>query len=143
MGISIMDNRMLNRYLEGLEKSAENDFNLLESAGAEYFSTAELLEMRGRCREKRRLFAKLHKVVLLTGAGSPVWIVGGFVCATLGLEFAAMFSLLLFPISFLLFVAGGLFLRNHFRSKGYMEHISHLIEWELSRRRDEFERKRS
>ena len=133
---------MIDRLLEGLEKSAENDFDLLESAGAEYFSTIELLEMRGRCREQRRIYTKIHKAVLLVGAGAPSWIVFGFVFGILGFQVAATFSLLLFPISFFLFLVGGLFLRSQFRSRGYLEHISHLIEWELSRRRDELERKR-
>lgn len=137
-----MDNRSMDRFLEGLEKSAENDFELLESTGAEFFGTAELLEMRGRCREQRRLFNKIHKVVLLIGAGSPAWIVLGFVFGTLGFQKVAVLSLMAFPISFLLFIGGAIFLKKHFRSRGYLDHVSHMIEWELSRRRDELKRKR-
>lgn len=137
-----MDNRSIDKVLDEIERKAGMEFEFLLSTGAEFYSTAELLELRGRCKEQQLIFAQLHRVNLLLGASSPVWVAVGFVCGMLGWQTAATISLFLFPFMFLLFVGGSLFLHVRFKGKAYLHEVGRIIECELAWRQDELARKK-
>jgi hypothetical protein len=136
-----MSDRSIEKMLESIEKSVEKDFELLMTTGPEYFSTGELLEMRGRWKEQYSLFVQLHKLNLILGAGSPAWILLGFIFGALGWQLAATISLLLFPVTFIAFVTGTFLIRYRFKGKGYLDQIGRFINYELARRRDEMARR--
>lgn len=129
-----MDDSSLYKALESIEKEAGQDFNLLLSTGPAYFSTAELLEMRGRLMERQQLFSRFQKSNLWLAALAPSWLVVGFTFGVFGWLTLALAAFLLFPLTLAVFLAGLLFMRSWFGAKGNLEHIGLLIEMELSRR---------
>lgn len=129
-----MDNSSLYKALDSIEKEAGQDFNLLLSTGPAFFSTAELLEMRGRLLERQSLSSRLQKLNLWLAAIAPSWLVAGFIFAALGWITIALAAFLLFPLTLAISLAGIFLLRNWFGTKGNQEHIGLLIEMELSRR---------
>lgn len=129
-----MDNSSLYKALESIEKEAGQDFNLLLSTGPAYFSTAELLEMRGRLMERQQLFYRFQKSNLWLAALAPCWLVVGFIFGVFGWITPALAAFLLFPLTLAMFLAGLILARSWFGAKGNMEHIGLLIEMELSRR---------
>ena len=139
-----MDNHSIHNFLNDLEEESRDDFGFLESTGAKFFTTGELMELRGRSRERIHFYRQWHRANIILGASSPAWIILGFIFGILGLQGAAKLSLLLFPICVLLFVGGALYLKRQFRSIGYQEHIARLIETELmERQNNEMTRKKS
>ncbi|MCB9283751.1 MAG: hypothetical protein H6563_06710 [Lewinellaceae bacterium] len=138
-----MENTHLKKILENIEREAEQDFSLLLSTGPTFFSTSQLLELRGRVLEREALFHRLHGAILWVGALSPCWIALGFIVGSLGWITLAAFVLGLFPLSFLLFLTGAFLLRSWLGTKGDLEHLRLLVEMELSRRREYTEKDRS
>lgn len=130
----MMENSSLHKTLENIEKEAEQDFTLLLSTSPAFFSTAELLEMRGRVRERQDIFTRLQKTNLWFGAIAPSWLLAGFIFGALGWITLATGAFLLFPISILFFLSGVFLLRTWLGTRGNLEHISLLIEMELGRR---------
>ncbi|MEM9918226.1 MAG: hypothetical protein AAF990_09040 [Bacteroidota bacterium] len=124
----------LHQQIKDIEKNAGNELNYLLEVGADYFPTAELLEMCGMIKARIRLFDKLHKIVILLGASSPAWLLIGFLCAIVGLNGLALYVTMLFPISFFLCIAGAIWMKREFNSKGHLEHIARVLRWELIQR---------
>jgi len=138
-----MNDPQLDKLLSGIEAKSKDDFAMLEECGAEYFSTADLLEMRGRWKEQTRIFTKLHKANIILGASAPAWLVLAAIFGICGLSKAATFAILLFPIVLFIFIVGTFFLRLQFRSKGYLEFIGREIDYELGRRKMDVRQKRN
>ncbi len=134
-----MANKMVPRNADGvlsyLEKKSSDELSLLESVGTEYFSTAELIRLKGQWEIKNKLFIQFQKYLIRIVAFSPVWLVGWFIFHLLHLPALAMFSLMLFPLSFMLFFSGLLFMRHFFPGKGHLDYIGDMINLELHRRR--------
>jgi hypothetical protein len=137
-----MDNQSIQEFLDNLEKEPDKGLDFLISTGPEFFSTSELMEFRGSIREKYLLHGRLHRANLIIGASAPSWLVLGALCGVLGAIQLATLLLLLFPIAFLLFLGGLVFLRRHFHSRGYLSHAGNLVEQELARRMNETSRQR-
>jgi hypothetical protein len=137
-----MKHQHIDDYLKKLETEATDEFELLDSTGPEYFSTPELLELRGRWKERWAFFSVLHRGSILLGASSPIWILLGFAFGAMGLQTPAAISLLFFPVTFLSFIAVSIALKLHFGSRGQLEYLGRIIDIELSRRQSE-QRKRS
>jgi len=137
-----MKHRPIHKILESFEKEAADEFKLLDSTGAEFFSTHTLLELHGRCRERLALYQVIHKVSIVVGASSPIWLMVGCIFGALGWYFLATLALLCFPISLLLF--GGLMLLLHFfyGGKDQLERKMTEVRLELQRRREEVARRR-
>lgn len=138
-----MNDPQLHKLLSGIEAKAKNDFEMLEECGAEYFSTSDLLELRGRWKEQTRMFEKLHKANIIVGASAPIWLVLAAVFGICGLVRAATFSIFMFPMAFFLFIAAAFFLRSQYRSTGYLEFIGLEIEQELKKRKKDVKQKRN
>ncbi|MEM1218663.1 MAG: hypothetical protein AAGH79_07115 [Bacteroidota bacterium] len=136
-----MDNRAINNLLSKLEKESNNEFGLLESTGPDFFSTPSLLELRGQWKERMRLFQVLHRLTISIGASSPAWLVLGAIFGILGLQLPATICLLMFPISFLIFLISTFAIRSYFRGKGHLEMMGRMIENELIRRQDKLARR--
>ena len=135
-----MDNTHLHKLLESIEREAEQDFTLLLSTDPTFFSTAQLLEMRGRVLEREALFHNFRRVLVWAGALSPSWILLGFIFGLLGWIPLASVSFVLFPVSFFLFLGGSFLLQNWLGTRGSLEHMRLLLEMELSRRKERSEK---
>jgi len=138
-----MNDPQLHKVLSNLESKAQDDFAMLEECGAEYFSTADLWELRGRWKEQTRMFKKLHKANIILGASAPVWLVLAAFFGIFGMVTAATFTVLIFPIVFFLFIVVAFFLRSQYRSTGYLEFIGLEIEQELKKRKSDVKQKRN
>lgn len=139
---SSMKRRSIHKLLENFEKEAADEFKLLDATGPEFFSTHTLIELHGRCRERLALYQVIHKVGIIVGASSPIWLMVGCVFGALGWYFLATLSLLFFPLSLLLF--GGLMLLLHlfYGGKDQLEAKKAQVRLELQRRQEEVARRR-
>ena len=124
----------LNKQLQDIENQAGKEFEYLLAVGAKYFSTDELLELRGVWKARYRLFCKFQKIVILLGASSPGWILVGFTLSLLGFQGLAFYATMLFPITFVLSIAGAFWLKSEFESKGFLEHVGTMINSEIKHR---------
>jgi hypothetical protein len=126
--------RDIDGILNYLEKEADDELAYLEATGAEYFTSAQLLRLRGQWEIKNQLFREFQKVLLWLVAVSPVWLGGWFLFRTLQLTYLALLSLALFPLSFVLFFAGLIFMFRFFRGKGHLDRVGEMIDAELQSR---------
>ena len=138
-----MNDPQLDKLLSGIEAKSKDDFAMLEECGAEYFSTADLLELRGRWKEQTRIFTKLHKANIILGASAPGWLVLAAICGINGLVKTATSAIFMFPIVFFVFILVAFFLRTQFRGKTYLEFIGREIDYELGRRKTDVKQKRN
>jgi hypothetical protein len=138
-----MNDPQLDKLLSGIEAKSKDDFAMLEECGAEYFSTTDLLEMRGRWKEQTRIFTKLHKANIILGASAPAWLVLAAICGISGFEKTATSAIFMFPIVLLIFILGAFFLHSQFQGKTYLEFIGREIEYELGRRKADVKQKRN
>ena len=132
--IDFMAIRNLERVLQYLEENAEDELELLESTGPEYFSTPELWKLRGQWEVKNRLFRDFQGFLIRLAAFSPVWIAVWGLCSLIGWSYPALLFLFMFPVTFLAFFAGLYYLRKVFKGKGHLDNTGEMIVRELRRR---------
>ncbi len=117
-----------------LEKNAEDELSYLESVGAEFFTSAQLIRLKGQWEVKNQLFGRSQFLLVRIAGISPVWLALWFLFDLVDWNLLALFFLSLFPLSFLVFF-GGLFLMGHyFKGKGHLEFVGDLIDLELCKR---------
>ncbi len=126
--------RNIDGILNYLEKEADDELAYLENVGAEYFTSAQLLRLRGQWEIKNRLFRLFQSLLLRVVVVSPIWIGGWFLFEQLEMPYLALLSLAVFPLSFLLFFAGLLFMYTFFHSKGHLDRVGEMIDAELRQR---------
>ena len=124
----------LDQVLSHLEDGAEDELALLESTGPAFYSTGDLLRLRGQWEIKNQLFRTYNRLLLGTVAISPIWIGLYFLADLLGWRYLSLLFLALFPLSFVIFFAGLLFMRRYFRGKGHLDNVGEMIVTELRRR---------
>ncbi len=129
--------RNASNILNHLEKVASDDLSYLETTGAEYFSTAQLIRLKGQWEVKHQLFGQLQRLLMRIVAWSPIWIVGWAGFQWLGWTWVALLCLALFPLSFVCFFTGLLFMRRFFKGKGHLDAVGEMIDAELRKRRIE------
>lgn len=138
-----MNDSDLNKLLSGIEAKSKDDFAMLEDCGAEYFSTSDLLELKGRWKEQVRMFTKLHRTNIILGASAPFWLVLGAIFGICELTRAATLAIFMFPIVLFIFLLASFFIRAQYRSQGYLEFIGREIEYELGQRKIDVKQKRN
>ncbi len=121
--------------LNHLEKSAADELSYLESVGAEYFTTAQLIRLKGQWEIKNQLFGQVQKFLLQVAVWSPIWLAAWFIFDLLQWKFLAAICFTLFPVSFFLFFLGLLFMRQFFKGKGHLDTVGDMIDAELQKRR--------
>lgn len=126
--------RDLDKMISYLEHSAEDELSLLEDTGAEFFSSAQLMRLYGQWEIKNRLFHIFQKLLIKIAAFSPIWIAGYFIGQLLDWTFISLLLLAGFPLSFLIFFAGLIFIRAFFKGKGHLDQVGDLIKMELRKR---------
>jgi hypothetical protein len=137
-----MDNAALNKALENIEREAEQDFNLLLATGPAFFSTAQLLELRGKLSERLVFFRRMHRLTLWVGATAPSWIPLGFLFGLLGWIPLAMIMFLFFPVHFTIFL-GCVFLQKAWLGPGgELEQVALMVDMELARRSEDVHSRR-
>ena len=132
-----MVRRDIDSIIKSLESNAADELAYLESVGVGYFTTEQLLRLRGQWEVKHDLFDRFQQLLLRLVAYSPVWIGGWFLFEWLGWHYLALLSLALFPLSFVVFFAGLVFMRSFFKGKGHLSRVGEMIALELERRKQE------
>jgi hypothetical protein len=125
---------LLKDVLERIERSSQDDFAQIVDVGPEYFSTATLLRLQGRCQEALQIFDQLHRLLLWLGVCSPGWILLSFPIGLAGNLRLAYFVMGLSPLTFFIFAIGSLLLKSKYNSRGYLEYIESSIATELKKR---------
>ena len=121
--------------IKHLEDHASDELAHLESVGAEFFTTEQLLRLRGQWEVKNYLFKAFQKLVVRVVAISPAWIAVYYLLVFLKLKYLALLSLALFPLSFVVFFAGLAFIYSYFKGKGHLDRVGEMIAEELTRRK--------
>jgi|GEM_PF-1692192 len=134
-----MPDRSIKGILDLFEKQAEDELNLLSDTGPEFFSTAELIRLRGQWEVKSALFYFFQKVLLQIVAISPIWMGLAVLGFWLKWNLLASIFVLLFPISFLLYFVGLWWMQKVFRGRGHLDEVGRKIAAELVARRREQE----
>ena len=128
--------RNIDGIIKHLEDNASDELAHLESVGPEFFTTEQLLRLRGQWEVKNYLFKVFQQLVVRIVAISPVWVGGYYLFASLKLKYLALLSLALFPLSFVVFFAGLAFIYSYFKGKGHLDRVGEMIAEELNRRKD-------
>lgn len=131
--MAIRDIESIIKHLEG---NAADELSYLESVGVEYFTTEQLLRLRGQWEVKNHLFYYFQRLLIRIVAYSPVWIAGWFLLEWIKWHYLALLSLALFPLSFVVFFAGLAFMHTFFKGKGHLSRVGEMIGEELERRRN-------
>ncbi len=129
-----MRDNEINQFLNKLEKSSTDDFEQVAEIGCRYFSTHDLLILKGKWEERLQTFKRLHKLLVNIGMSSPLLLLLALASGFLNLPVLATSLLILSPVAFLSFVAGSFYLKNTYNSKGSLEYIGLIIDEELKRR---------
>ena len=129
-----MTDPQLHQYLQDLENCAGDDFAMLQDCGAEYFSTSDLLEMRGVWKEKTRVFDKLHRINMFIGLSSPVWLIASGLLFWGGYMRSALTTFTVFPVTFVLFIGFAVFIKIQYGSRGLLDWAGREISDELDKR---------
>lgn len=124
----------LNRVLSHLEEHADDELALLEATGPEFYSTGDLLRLRGQWEIKNQLFRRFNSLLLRTVAISPFWIAAYYLADLLAWRYLSLLFLAFFPLSFVIFFAGLLFMRRFFHGKGHLDAVGEMIVTELRKR---------
>lgn len=107
----------------------------LEALGAEIFSTAQLIELRGRFRERLENFDFFQQNVLKIAIWSPAFLLVGGGLFWLKVYRLGMFLLVAFPIVLAVCLVGVFLIYQNFGRRGRMEHWLELVEDELKKRK--------
>lgn len=126
--------RDLDHMISHLEQTAEDELSLLEDTGAEYFTTPQLMRLYGQWEVKNRLFHTYQKLLIRIAALSPLWIGGYFIGQLLEWTYFSFLLLAGFPLSFMVFFAGLIFIKAFFKGKGHLDQVGDLIKVELRNR---------
>ena len=124
----------LHETLTDMESKAEDELSFLLSTGAEYFTTAQLIRLKGQWEIKNHYFRQLHKVWIRVAALAPLWLCVWLVFDLLGLPVLGLVFLFFFPFSLMSFFAGMLLMRWLFPGNGHLDIVGELIQAELNKR---------
>lgn len=107
----------------------------LEELGAEVFSSAQLIEMRGRFQERLENFEFFQKKLVRLAILSPFLILVAVFFLWLGIQKLGMLALMAFPVSLMLCLFGIFLIYQNFGSRGRMENWLEMVEEELKNRK--------
>ncbi len=123
-----------NSGLDQLEREANNEFGLLAELGPELFGGAHLVEMSQTVRQRLRHFERLQRVNMIIGATAALWFIGAMVALQMNHSLLAQVGIFLMLLAIVGFIAGVIFLKAKFESRGELESTLDVIEEELRRR---------
>lgn len=131
----------LNKTLTDMESNAEDELSFLFSTGAEYFTTAQLIRLKGQWEVKNYYFHRLHKTWIRMAALAPVWLCVWLLFDLVGLPVLGLIFLFFFPFSLVSFFVGMFLMRWLFPGKGHLDMVGDMIQEELIKRKVKEKRK--
>lgn len=128
--------RNLDQLVNHLEQGAADELAQLEAVGVAFYSTEQLLRLRGQWEVKNELFHYFQRLIVKVVAFSPVWLLLWGIAHWLQWTLLSLFFLSLFPLSFFLFFFGLWFMYRFFKGKGHLDRVGEDIAIELTRRKE-------
>lgn len=119
-----------------LEKKATDELSLLAEVGPDYFSTADLIRLKGQWQVKHQFFNQTNTGLLYLVAASPIWAVLSMIAFLFKMPAAGNLLLSLFPLSFLVFFVGLFMMKRVFKGNGHLAFVGEAIEQELTDRKN-------
>lgn len=129
--------RNIDRLARRLEEQAEDELAQLAEVGAEFYTTEQLLRLRGQWEVQYQFFQFFHQWVIRVAVWSPGWLVLGAGLGMLDWAGASLFCFFVFPVSFVVFFLGLWFLHRFFKGKGHLDQVGEMIAEALGERRGE------
>lgn len=117
-----------------MESKAEDELSFLFSTGARYFTTAQLIRLKGQWEVKNYYFHRLHKAWMRMAALAPLWLCIWLVFDLVGLPIIGLVFLFFFPFSLVSFFVGIFLMRWLFPGKGHLDMVGEMIHEELNKR---------
>lgn len=127
--------RNLDKLVDHLENGAADELGQLESVGTEYYTTEQLLRLRGQWEVKNALFNRFQRLFLSIVAISPGWLILWGILNWAQQITLSLFFLSLFPLSFVIFFAGLWFMYRFFKGRGHLDRVGEMIAEELTERK--------
>jgi uncharacterized iron-regulated membrane protein len=125
----------IDRLSQQLEDLATDELRQLEDVGAEPFTTADLIRLRGQWQVKMALYRWAQPRLLKVIAWSPALLLAGVGLFWLGWNRPALLLISLFPFCFALYGLGMWVIRKFCGTSGHLEAVDEMIEEELGRRK--------
>ena len=107
----------------------------LEELGAAVFTTAQLIELRGRFWERLDNLAFFQKKLTRLAVGSPLLLLLGGGLFWTGFYRLGMFLMMAFPVALVVCLAGVFLQYQNFGSRGRIESWLELVNAELKKRK--------
>ncbi|MDX1942590.1 MAG: hypothetical protein SFU99_18640 [Saprospiraceae bacterium] len=126
--------RNADSVLRYLEKATSDELSYMESVGTKYFTTADLIRLKGQWEIKNQLFTRLQGLLVRIALFSPIWLLSWFLFSRLGIDFLALLSLVFFPFSLVVCFWGLHMVNRIFKNKGHLAFVGDMIDLELHRR---------
>lgn len=130
-----MKDFFLNRQIEQIERSANNDFAQILEFGANYYPTRELHHLLHQLDLEAYRYAYLRRVLFLIGGSTTFWIAFYFLFQSFDFKLGIFITLVLIPISLLYFLAGSFYINQRYKPIQQSDLIERIITEELDRRR--------
>lgn len=124
-----------------MESNAEDELSFLFSTGAEYFTTAQLIRLKGQWEVKNAYYRQLQKAWIRLAALAPIWLCVWLILDLAGLPILGLIFLFFFPFSLISFFVGMFFMRWLFPGKGHLDMVGDMIQEELMKRKEKEKRK--
>ncbi|MBK7871198.1 MAG: hypothetical protein IPJ74_11220 [Saprospiraceae bacterium] len=126
--------RNADSVLRYLEKTTSDELSYLESVGTKYFTTADLIRLKGQWEIRNQLSTQLQGLLVRIALFSPVWLVAWFLFSKVNLDFLALLSLVFFPFSLIVCFWGLHLVKRNFKGNGHLAFVGDMIDLELHRR---------
>lgn len=130
----------IDRLSQQLEDLATDELRQLEEVGADMYSTADLIRLRGQWQVKMALLRWAQPRLMKIVAWSPSLLLMAGLFFALQWNRPALLFLSLFPFCFLLYILGMWVIRKFCGTQGQLEAIDRMIEDEMERRKTALER---
>lgn len=136
-----MEEHNLNKTLAEIESRAKDELSFLLATGAAYFTTVQLIRLKGQWEIKNQYFHRLHKAWIRMAALAPIWLCVWLLLDLLGLPVLGLIFLFFFPFSLVSFFVGMFLMRWLFPGKGHLDMVGEMIQEELDKRREKEKRR--
>lgn len=109
--------------IQKIEKETRNELNMFLQFGDAYFTLEAIKKMLYRQEKNARLYNNLFSISVVLGASSFLWIPGSILLAISGMEYLFLPIVSLFPLCFIIGLAGCCILQYKFGCMDYQQYV--------------------
>jgi uncharacterized membrane protein YciS (DUF1049 family) len=130
-----MKDFFLNRQIDRIERSANNDFAQILEFGAKYYPTRELHHLLHQLDLEFYRYVYLKRVMFLIGGSTTFWVAFFFLFQSFDFKLGVFITLFLIPVSLIYFLVGSFYINQRYKPIRQSDLIEKIITEELDRRR--------